>query len=170
MFEGKQDLEKQLVRRLRGYQAKDARFVVLRDQDAADCKLVKSRLVNKCHEAGRSDALIRIACHELESWYLADLAAVEKGLAVKGLARLQNKRQYRDPDRVASPARVLMRLAPRYQKRAGSRDIGPHLNLDNQRSRSFVRFVSSIRDLAMTENRDTRAIHKGMVKPAVDFK
>jgi hypothetical protein len=33
-FEGKQDLEKQLTRRIRAYQNERARFIVLRDQDA----------------------------------------------------------------------------------------------------------------------------------------
>ena len=31
VFEGKQDLEKQLVKRMRGYRVPNARFVVLRD-------------------------------------------------------------------------------------------------------------------------------------------
>lgn len=37
-FEGKQDLEKQLTRRIRSYQNEQARFIVLRDQDShPDC-------------------------------------------------------------------------------------------------------------------------------------
>lgn len=90
VFNGKQDLEKRLVHRLRHYLAPDARFVVLRDQDSGDCRLVKKQLIEKCREAGRTDTLVRIACHELESWYLADLAAVESGLEIKGLAARQN--------------------------------------------------------------------------------
>lgn len=35
VFEGKQDLEKQLYRRLRAYLNPQARFIVLRDQDCA---------------------------------------------------------------------------------------------------------------------------------------
>ena len=81
-FEGKQDLEKQLVKRIRGYRVPGARFVVLRDQDSGDCKNIKSILFQKCKEAMRSDILIRIACYELESWYLADLSAVEKAFSL----------------------------------------------------------------------------------------
>ena len=33
-FEGKQDLEKQLIRKVRAYQNDQARFIVLRDQDS----------------------------------------------------------------------------------------------------------------------------------------
>ncbi|MEK7674485.1 MAG: DUF4276 family protein [Verrucomicrobiota bacterium] len=148
VFEGKQDLEKQLVRRMRGYRNPQARFVVLRDQDSADCKTVKHGLRQKCLEAGRPKAIVRIACRELESWYWADLAAVEAALDQKGLRRLQNKRRYQEPDKLQSPSRVLSQLAPSYQKIGGSRAIGPHLALDNPRSRSFAHFITAIRSLA----------------------
>ena len=146
VFEGKQDLEKQLVRRIRGYRG-NARFVVLRDQDAGDCRIVKKRLVEKCAEAGKPNALVRIACHELESWYLADLAAVENGLGVNALVRLQNKNPYRVPDSWPVPSAQLSRIVPSYQKISGSRAIGPYLDLENTRSRSFAVFVAGLRQL-----------------------
>ena len=65
VFEGKQDLEKQLVKRMRGYRVPGAQFVVLRDQDSADCKIVKKALVKKCSGIKKSGVLVRIACHEL---------------------------------------------------------------------------------------------------------
>ena len=40
-FEGKQDLEKQLAHKLRGYRNPAARFMVMRDQDSADCGPIK---------------------------------------------------------------------------------------------------------------------------------
>jgi len=148
VFDGKQDLDNNLTRRMRGYQVPGARFVVLRDQDAADCHAVKSSLLNKCKEGSHPNALIRIACHELESWYLADLSAVEQGLGVAGLANRQQERRFRNPDSMASPARELSRIAPPYQKIGGSRSIGPHLDLQNTRSKSFQHFVNGIRRLA----------------------
>jgi hypothetical protein len=148
VFEGKQDLERQLVRRLRSYRAPHARFVVLRDQDSADCHVIKSGLKQKCVEANRPDTVVRIACRELESWYLADLAAVEKGLGVKNLQSLQAKAKYRLPDEIVCPSKTLMRLAPGYQKTGGSRSIAPHLDLKSSRSRSFGLFLKTIRRLA----------------------
>ena len=71
-FEGKQDLEGQLERRIRGYRVPGAKFVVLRDKDAGDCRAIKAGLVARCSRASKADALVRIACHEIESWYLAD--------------------------------------------------------------------------------------------------
>lgn len=148
VFEGKQDLEKQMVRRMRGYNVPGARFVVLRDQDAADCHAVKTELKRRCKEANHPEAIVRIACRELESWYLADLVAVENALDRRGLQNFQNKRHYRMPDRIVSPSRTLMRIAPSYQKVSGSRAIGPHLDLNNTRSRSFEHFVAAVRGLA----------------------
>ena len=148
VFEGKQDLEAQLVRRMRGYRIPQARFIVLRDQDAEDCRTVKHGLASLCREAGHPRSLVRIACKELESWYLADLKAVQAGLRVSGLAKLQDKRQYRLPDSIQSPARNLCRIAPAYQKVGGSRAIGPHLDPDNRRSNSFSVFVAGVRLLA----------------------
>jgi hypothetical protein len=147
VFEGKQDLERQLIRKLRGYRVPGARFVVLRDQDAGECKTVKQGLADKCEKAGKSNALVRIACRELESWYLADLAAVERGMQATGLVRLQARKPYRSPDWQVVPSACLTKLVPRYQKVGGSRAIGPHLDLENKRSRSFAVFVTGLRRL-----------------------
>lgn len=146
VFEGKQDLERRMAGKLRGYRNPDARFIVLRDQDAADCRAVKERLREKCREAGRPGSLVRIACHELESWYLADLAAVEQGLGIPNIQRKQREAKYRCPDALPSPKRELQRLTgSRYQEIGGSRAIAPHLDISNTRSRSFAVFVSGMR-------------------------
>lgn len=147
VFEGKQDLEKQMIKRMRGYRVPNARFVVMRDKDSEDCCQVKSRLVQKCTDAGRPNSVVRIACHELESWYLGDLAAVEAGLEVNGLVRHQSKAPYDKPDHLAAPARKLQSIAPVYQKVGGSRAIGPHLDPNNNRSHSFGVFVAGIRKI-----------------------
>jgi len=155
VFDGKRDLDAQLVRRMRLYRVPDAQFIVLRDKDAANCYSVKAELVEKCRQANRPNTLVRIACHELESWYLADLAAVGLALGITGLAASQNKRKYRAPDELANAAEELSKITERrYQKIGGSRAIGPHLNLDNQRSRSFAVFVAGIRRLAAVVERN----------------
>jgi hypothetical protein len=145
VFEGKQDLEKRIGKRMRSYLNPEARFVVLRDQDAADCYILKNRLLEKCRQASKNDTIVRIACHELESFYLADLAAIEKGFAIKGLTKLQDKEKYRSPDIHPKPSQILSSLVPAYQKISGSRSIGPHLNLDNSRSLSFKNLIAGIK-------------------------
>ncbi len=147
VFEGKQDLESHLVRRLRGYCVPGAKFVILRDKDVGDCKVIKKRLIQKCKEAGRQDVLVRIACHELESWYLADLSAVQRGLGLSNLLQYSNQRKFVSPDQYPHPAERLQRIAPSYQKVGGSRSIGPYLDPNNTRSHSFSVFVSGLRRL-----------------------
>ena len=153
VFEGKKDMEKQLPRKLRRWRRPDCRFVVLRDKDGADCLKVKRGLVEICRQAGKPDALVRIACHKLESWYLGDLNAVEQAMNMSGLAGRQGRRKYRDPDRLANPVQELERMTgKRYQKVSGSREIGPHLSVGasgrhENRSGSFRVFVSGLRRL-----------------------
>ncbi len=147
VFEGKQDLEKRLSRKLRAWQRVDARFIILHDKDSADCVELKQRLAQLCAQAGRKDALVRIACHELESWYLGDLAAVATAIGPPGLVKQQGSRKFRDPDRLANPYQELKRIAPEYQKVSGSRAIGPHLSMENNHSTSFTVFINGIQRL-----------------------
>ena len=44
VFQGKSDLEKQMVLKLRAYNNKEAKFIILRDQDSADCSIIKNNL------------------------------------------------------------------------------------------------------------------------------
>ena len=148
VFRGKQDLEKNLKKKLRGWRMPDSVFVVMRDQDSGDCKAVKSRLADLCGEAGREDILVRVACRELESFYLGDLAAVEQGLGVRGLKAQQLGRKFRNPDVLGNPANELVSLTGNvYDKVAGSRAIAPHLTLEGNLSRSFNVLLSGIRNL-----------------------
>jgi len=149
VFEGKQDMMHGLERKLRGWLAPDTRFVVFRDQDSADCHDVKQALVEICRRAGRPDALTRVACRELESFYLGDLAAVEHGLELNGLATRQDGRKYRSPDGLNNAKEELIRLTGgHYQERAGSRSIARHLRIDGaNRSRSFNVLLAGIQRL-----------------------
>ena len=147
-FEGKQDLEKQLTRKIRAYQNQRARFIVLRDQDShPDCSAVKQRLLDLCEASGKADhCLVRIACRELETFYLADLAAVEQALTLKGLSGLQPSRKFKSPDQLGSPSHELKMLTKgAYEKVAGSRAIGLYLGVDNARSPSFRNLIGAIR-------------------------
>lgn len=145
VFEGKQDMEKRLGRILRGWQKTNCVFVVMRDQDSAQCQIVKSKLLEMCRAANRQNILVRIACRELESFYLGDLDAVEKGMGVRGLAKKQDSKKYRMPDRLQSPSKELEILTKgKYQKVSGSRTLGPLLKLEGNRSRSFNALLSGI--------------------------
>lgn len=148
VFEGKQDLEKQLEHRIRGWRSPDSKFVIIRDQDSGDCHTIKARLVEKCAAAGHPDALVRIACRELESWYLGDLSAVAKAFGLPAIERRASEAKFRDPDRLNNPAQELISLTQgRYQKIAGSRALGPLLNANANVSPSFKVLLAGLRRL-----------------------
>jgi hypothetical protein len=114
VFEGKQDLEKQLERRLKGWQQSNSVFLVMRDKDGGDCLTIKQRLAEKvCTSGKQAVTLIRIACTELESFYLGDLNAVEQGLEIANLAKKQLIRKYRTPDSLSNAAQELSNLTQR---------------------------------------------------------
>lgn len=150
-FEGKQDLEEQLVRKLRGYLVPDAAFIVIRDQDSGDCRAIKERLKGLCLQAGRPEAIIRIACRELESWYLADLPALAKAYNQPELSRHADRSRFRIPDDIVTPSRELKRMLPAYQKIDGSRRMGRLMDPDNLKSGSFALLVRTLRRICVHE-------------------
>ena len=149
VFEGKYDLEKNLMKRIRGYLVPNSFFVILQDQDSSDCKELKKRLVQLCKKAGKTNFIVRIACKEIESWYIADLGAVECALDIKNLQKkYQNRKPYNNPDFIVKPSQLLDKITKgKYQKVSGSRSIGPELDLNNNMSRSFTNFIKGIKNL-----------------------
>ncbi|MDP8244211.1 MAG: DUF4276 family protein [Candidatus Hinthialibacter antarcticus] len=148
IFEGKQDLEKNLGKILRAWNTPDCVFMILQDQDSGDCKIIKETLFQICDNATNSPVMVRIACRELESFYLGDLEAVEKGLKIPGLSQKQNKEKFRHPDRLGTPSMELSNLTKgAYQKVSGSRAIAPHLDLNNNKSLSFKMLINGVKKL-----------------------
>lgn len=114
--------------------------------------MIKQNLLDKCRAAQKPNAIVRIACHELESFYLGDLRAVDKGLGISRLSRLQNKRKYREPDKLANPARELMSLTKNcYQKVSGSRAIGRYLDVEKNLSHSFNVLIKTIKRIIIND-------------------
>jgi len=142
--EGKQDLEKSIPRKFRAWPG--AVFVVLRDNDGADCRAIKARLRRLSEESGRADALIRIACQELESWYLGVPEILAEVYFRPKLAELGRKAKYRNPDHLGNPSGELTRLVPEFRKMDGARRMGMSMPLaeSENRSRSFRVFVEGI--------------------------
>jgi hypothetical protein len=91
--------------------------------------------------------MVRIACHELESWYLADLNAVASAYKRPELSRLAGQARYRDPDTIMSPSQELKRIIPEYQKVDGSRRLGALLDPENGKSKSFAHLISAVRKI-----------------------
>lgn len=133
---GKRDLEQSIPRKLKAWREPGVRFCVIRDNDSADCRALKARIVALCHDGGRDDTLVRIACRELEAWYFGEPAALAAGFGDEGLRDLGRRARFRDPDHIVKPATALARLVPGFQKVSGARRMATALTRDN-RSRSF---------------------------------
>lgn len=149
VFQGKSDLDRKLKRKICDYQVPKACFLILRDKDHGDCEEIKASLINSIPASKRKVSLVRIACHELENFYLGDLQAVEKGLEMEGIARQQRKAKYRDPDRLANAKQELKNLTKgHYQQISGSRKIAPHLDLEGSNlSHSFKMLIAGIKKI-----------------------
>lgn len=146
--EGKQDLEKSIVRKLRAWKEPGVHFVVLRDNDGGDCHALKARLLGLCKEGRRSDSTVRIACQELEAWYLGDCEALAGAFGQDELRNLHARERFRDPDAIAQPSRALEELIPSFQKVSGARSMARHLSPGANRSRSFNVFLEAVRAAA----------------------
>ncbi len=145
--EGKQDLEKSIPRKLRAWREPGVRFVVVRDNDGGDCYALKEKLVALCKDAGRADALVRIACQELEAWYFGQPAAMAEAFGNDQLVDIGNRSRYRDPDAIHQPSKEIVKLIPEFQKISGARRMAAHLSRDGNHSRSFQIMMDGIERL-----------------------
>ena len=148
-FHGNGDLEKNLAMKIRRWEKPNSRFVVLRDQDVADCKSVKEKLINIARNSGDSGrpVLVRVVCRCLESWVLGDLKALAKAYGDSKIENLECKEKYRDPERLHQPDEEIKQIIPRYEKVEGARLVGPLLDIENNNSKSFRVFCRGVRDL-----------------------
>jgi hypothetical protein len=156
--QGKQDLAKSIPRKLKAFKnfSPNTKFVIVHDQDSHDCQKLKKELLEICKNASDAQVLIRIICHELESWFLGDLAAVAKAYNLNSLSQKQNNRKYREPDQLNSAKQELQKLVKEYYAGTHSKRIAPHLSLTENRSRSFQIFIQGIKNVVeVIENPDS---------------
>jgi hypothetical protein len=153
-FEGKNDLQKNLERKLRAWIKPALGFIVLQDKDHNDCIDLKAKLQELCQKSGKSNTLVRIACHHLESWYIGNLTTV---LPLYNINPLKYENKYRNPDKLSNASEELKKLTHnQYQKINGSRRIGAAFPIDHNanRSHSYRVFVEGIQKLiCITPNR-----------------
>lgn len=151
--QGKQDLESGLrktvptISRIPG-----VKILVTRDQDSADCKEVKSNLVQLMTSCN-CEFGVRIICRELESWFLGDLPAVEAGYPRFKSSQYKGKAELRNVDSISSPNRFLRSILPEYADRENlpklevAETIAPHLNLSANTSYSFIQTCEMVKKL-----------------------
>ncbi|NML18372.1 DUF4276 family protein [Azohydromonas caseinilytica] len=145
--EGKSDLDRSIPIKLRAWKEPGVRFVIVRDNDNQDCVALKQRLVTMCRDAGRSEAIVRLVCQELESWYLGDLGALSRAYDGAKCDTAAMRKRYTDPDSWQKPSVQVEQLIPEFSKQNGARRMARHLSMKN-RSRSYLTFLSAVQAAA----------------------
>jgi hypothetical protein len=143
---GKTALRKSIPIKTKGWREPNVRFIIVQDKNSSDCRKLKEGLYNLIDESRRDSALIRIVCTELESWFLGDLNAVEKGYRIN-LSANKEKALFRNPDTISNAKQVLKKLVPSYQQISGSNVIAQFMDITKNKSHSFNVFIQGIEQL-----------------------
>jgi hypothetical protein len=146
--QGKSDLDRSFLLKIGHWRAqKPPKFIIMRDNDGADCLKLKGRLIDRIPSEAIRRVKVRLVVQELESWYLGDLSAVVKaGFATDALVDPQRRKaKLKNPDRLNNAKQVFRGLVTRSGEIALARGIGPHLSLTENRSPSFHHFVGALR-------------------------
>lgn len=152
--QGKEDLEKALKNTLPTIsRTPGSRIIIMRDQDTGECEEVKRNIQEIIGLNCQCEYLVRIACKELESWYLGDLNALQFAYPRFKPDQYQNRSVLRNVDNINFPDRYLLQIIPEFRNRAYlpkievAESIGPHLDINNNRSHSFNHFIQAVRRL-----------------------
>lgn len=167
-YQGKPDLLKKLLLRLRGYKTwmpEDWRIVVLIDADDEDCRVLKDHLEGIAQDAqlitksrrtigSYFQVLNRLAIEELEAWFFGDIDAVRSSYPRIPL-NLGKKAKYRNPDAIRGGT---WEALEREFKKAGyfssgmskisvAREVSFYMEPERNQSMSFQVFRRGLLDL-----------------------
>lgn len=131
------------------------RIIVIIDQDKQGCKELKTRIVVKMQKCA-CDYKVRIACYELESWFLGDMDAIAKCSPQFKPKSLQNKKKYRNIDSVEKPSNVIEKIVPQWKNDYASKpkfaekmakiiSLEPRNREQSNRSHSFHVFLETLK-------------------------
>ena len=145
--QGKQDLKKSIPKKVRAFSKFyiPTKIIIVHDQDSNNCKDLKSELLAVCKKNGDCPVLIRIACRELENWYLGDMNAIHKVYADFKPKKHRYKAKFKEVDSTHG-ANELSILIGDFQKGYASRNIPRFFDIENNSSVSFNQFVSGVRN------------------------
>jgi len=148
--QGKSDLKKSIPKKMRVYSKSPypTKVMIIHDQDSNDCKKLKQELSELARASSSDDFpfLVRIACRELENWYLGDFDSLEKVYPEIKSKRQSMKKKFRNPDNVTGSHEIKM-LTRQFSKAATARSMGPTIAIESNRSPSFQQFVLGLSKL-----------------------
>lgn len=151
---GKSDLKRSIPTKVKAFSDyhEQVKIIILHDQDSNDCKELKRELVTLCEQAGTCPVMVRIVCHELESWYLGDMNAIEKVYPKFKAETYRQKAKFRIPDTCVNPSKELENIIPPFQKGHAAKEISKYISIDENTSQSFQYFISGIQTFLSTLN------------------
>ncbi|MBS3029613.1 MAG: DUF4276 family protein [Dolichospermum sp. DET50] len=158
-FGNKNNLLKKLPERMKAYAnfiPDDWRIVILVDEDRANCLELKNKLCDASSvvtEKKGNIVLHRIVVEELESWFIGDVAAIRAEYE-KIPASLPQQAKFRDPDAIKGGTwEELDKILKKYgyetglQKMNFAQKVSPHMDVENNQSRSFQVFRDGLRKI-----------------------
>jgi hypothetical protein len=141
------DLKNSIPRKLNAEHHELTRFIILCDADNTNCIERKRQLFDLVPHAKRSRTIIRIACRELEAWYIAQPEALRRGGAIKN--KIPRTILSRDPDQIDNIKERSRKFIYQRGQIDLARKIGPHLNPEDKKSKSFFHFIHALRQSAL---------------------
>jgi len=144
---GKEDLISNLASVIPSLSKLAQQIIVILDKDREDCIALKNKIKTKMAWCV-CDYKIRIACYELEAWFLGDMEAIAKCAPQFKVKFFQNKKKYRDIDSITKPSKIIEEMIPKWKDNFASKPqfaekIAPFMSLKRQnaeqtnRSHSF---------------------------------
>ncbi len=156
-FQNKDRLLKRLKERMQSYSKlvqDDWRIVILVDQDRDNCLELKQKLCEASSVVTQQKGNIvlhRIAVEELESWFLGDVPAIRAEYEKIPIS-LSQKAKFRNPDAIKGGTwEQLDGILKNYgyetglQKSEFAARVSPHMDVENNLSRSFQVFRDGLR-------------------------
>ena len=142
--QGAGDLEKSLATKIKVICHEKNRIIVLRDQDNYDCIDLKQKILRILPNSIHNITKVRIACRELEAWYIAQPEALKLARVLK--SDLPNALLKRDPDSIIDPKQEVRSRSHKRGQIWLADAIVPHLNLNSIKSTSFKNFLCTFKD------------------------
>jgi hypothetical protein len=149
---GKSDLKKSIPKKMRAYPhfGYPVKVLIIHDQDSNDCMMLKEELIALCGIT-TIPYIVRIACRELENWYLGQLTAIEKVFPETKASAFIHKKKYRNPD-LLQGADELNRMTKSFSKMQTAREISQHIEIDNNTSSSFNHTINAVKQLCVNQS------------------
>jgi len=147
---GKEDLLANLSKVIPTLSKRAAHLIVLIDKDKQDCVQLKQKLQEKMAWCFCQYTL-RIACYELESWFLGDLDAIAHCSSKFKLDFFKNKAKYQHTDNITKPSSDLEAIVPDWKTLYASKPkfaetISKFMTLEfeHNHSESFTVFLKTL--------------------------